>query len=33
VLGWTKEHTRTDPAQWARDTVKQAEALCFKWPD
>jgi hypothetical protein len=33
VLGWTKEHTRTDPAQWARDTVKQAEALCFNWPD
>jgi hypothetical protein len=33
VLGWTKEHTRRDPAQWARDTVKQAEALCFNWPD
>jgi hypothetical protein len=33
VLGWTKEHSRTDPAQWARDTVKQAEALCFNWPD
>ena len=33
VLSWTKGHARTDPAQWARDTVNQAEALCFKWPD
>jgi hypothetical protein len=32
VLGWTKQHPRTDPQQMARDVVEQAEALRDKWP-